>query len=125
MLEAVFGDDAVRRLAKRAKTDLDTRIEALMAAELQRFHQVLDAVPVDGAQAEEIRRATAAVAQARAGEHPAVTARQQVDLSITEPKGLGRGPTGSPYALEQPPVEDGIVDAEIIERQTLEGPRHG
>lgn len=42
VLEAVFGDDAVRRLSKQAKQQLDDRVQALMAMELARFEQVLD-----------------------------------------------------------------------------------
>ena len=38
VLEAVFGDQAVRRLAETAKEDLDARVQALMAGELLRYH---------------------------------------------------------------------------------------
>lgn len=44
LLEAVFGEDAVRRLAVRAKTDLDARVEGLLAIELTRYLTVLDQV---------------------------------------------------------------------------------
>ncbi|MGG5171572.1 dynamin family protein [Pseudarthrobacter sp. J1738] len=37
VLEAVFGEDAVRRLAQKAREDLQTRCEALLVAEQQRF----------------------------------------------------------------------------------------
>jgi hypothetical protein len=47
VLEAVFGDDAVRRLAKKAKDDLDARVEGLLAGELSRFHAALDGVGVE------------------------------------------------------------------------------
>ena len=42
VLEAVFGDQAVRRLAKTAKEELDTRVAALMSDELLRYHRLLD-----------------------------------------------------------------------------------
>jgi hypothetical protein len=42
ILEAVFGDQAVRRLAKHARDDLYTRVEGLWAAEQARFFAVLD-----------------------------------------------------------------------------------
>jgi hypothetical protein len=46
VLEAVFGDQAVRRLALNARRDLATRVDALMDQERQRFidrlGQVLD-----------------------------------------------------------------------------------
>ncbi|MGO4491603.1 ABC transporter, partial [Arthrobacter sp. 2YAF22_2] len=50
VLEAVFGEDAVRRLAKTAREDLQTRCERLLQSERQRFLarlDVPDAVPPD------------------------------------------------------------------------------
>ncbi len=46
VLEAVFGDQAIRRLAQTAKEELDARVQALMSAELLRYHQVLDGLAV-------------------------------------------------------------------------------
>jgi hypothetical protein len=43
ILEAVFGDQAVRRLMASARTDLHRRVEALWVEERQRFLDVLDA----------------------------------------------------------------------------------
>ncbi|QCO99014.1 ABC transporter [Arthrobacter sp. 24S4-2] len=42
LLEAVFGEDAVRRLAKTARDDLNTRCHMLLQAEQQRFLDRLD-----------------------------------------------------------------------------------
>jgi hypothetical protein len=47
LLEAVFGDQAVRRLAAKAREDLDSRVHALMDAEFARYLAVLDQHPVD------------------------------------------------------------------------------
>jgi hypothetical protein len=47
VLEAVFGDQAVRSLAAKARQDLDGRVRALMDAELARYLTVLDQHPVD------------------------------------------------------------------------------
>ncbi|GAB3820398.1 dynamin family protein [Tessaracoccus terricola] len=47
ILEGVFGEDAVRRLAQRAKQDLDARVEALLATQLARFEEVVDQLAVD------------------------------------------------------------------------------
>ena len=52
VLEAVFGDQAVRRLADMAKEDLDARVEALLSGELMRYHSVLDSLAVTREQAE-------------------------------------------------------------------------
>ncbi len=65
VLEAIFGEDAVRRLAKRAKSDLDDRVEALLAGELARYLAVLDAVDARPAQAGEVLAAAAEVQRAR------------------------------------------------------------
>jgi hypothetical protein len=47
LLEAVFGDQAVRSLAAKAREDLDGRVHALMDAEFARYLAVLDQHPVD------------------------------------------------------------------------------
>jgi hypothetical protein len=47
LLEAVFGDQAVRTLAAKARRDLDSRVRTLMDAELSRYLTVLDQHPVD------------------------------------------------------------------------------
>jgi energy-coupling factor transporter ATP-binding protein EcfA2 len=43
VLEAVFGDSAVRMLATRARADLMERVEALLEAERDRFLEIVDA----------------------------------------------------------------------------------
>lgn len=47
VLEAVFGDGAVRKMAERAKSDLDARINGLYASELSRALLFLDSLGVD------------------------------------------------------------------------------
>ncbi|WP_281168290.1 dynamin family protein [Nocardioides insulae] len=42
LLEAVFGDQAVRRLQERARADLEDRIRALLDAELSRYTELVD-----------------------------------------------------------------------------------
>lgn len=44
LLEAVFGDDAVRRLARQARDDLDRRVAALFDTERERYDAQLDPV---------------------------------------------------------------------------------
>ncbi|GIG29234.1 dynamin family protein [Cellulomonas marina] len=48
LLEAVFGDDAVRRLTTRAQELLGERVDALLAAESRRFTAQLDALGTGG-----------------------------------------------------------------------------
>jgi len=46
VLEAIFGDQAVRTLASRAREDLIERVDRLLRGEAGRFHALLDeAVP--------------------------------------------------------------------------------
>ena len=47
VLEAVFGDQAIRRLAQTAKDDLDARVQALLADELVRYHMILNDLGVE------------------------------------------------------------------------------
>lgn len=65
VLEAIFGEDAVRRLAKQAKVDLDARVEALVAGELARFLDVLTDVDLRPGQADALTAVVAQVATAR------------------------------------------------------------
>ena len=55
VLEAVFGDDAVRRLAENARADLARRVEALMDSERQRFLDLLDALELPSDSSEPLR----------------------------------------------------------------------
>lgn len=67
LLEAVFGDENVRRMAQKAKDDLDQRVEVLMSSELLRYHQALVALQVRPQQADEIRTAAREVGEALSG----------------------------------------------------------
>lgn len=58
LLEAIFGDQAVRTLAARAREDLDARVEALLGAELRRYLELLDRLGVDPAVPERLSAAT-------------------------------------------------------------------
>ncbi len=49
LIEAVFGDQAVRALARQAREDLLERVERLLATDAARFHMLVDAAaPSDG-----------------------------------------------------------------------------
>ena len=104
ILEAVFGDDAVRRLAKRAKTDLDDRVEALMSGELVRFHEVLAAQQVEPEQAERLRAAVEDVQRYRADGLP------EVDADDTPP------------ALAPAEPAAGLADPEPVQGELLDAP---
>jgi hypothetical protein len=55
LLEAVFGDQAVRRLALDARRDLGVRVQALMDHERQRFLHLLDAMELPTDSSEQLR----------------------------------------------------------------------
>ncbi len=64
LLEAVFGEDAVRRLADHARRQLADRVDALLADEAARFTTILDSLAVD---ADATDRLEAAAAGRRVG----------------------------------------------------------
>jgi hypothetical protein len=47
LLEAVFGDQAVRMLAAKARSDLESRIQAVLHTDRERLDDVLDALELD------------------------------------------------------------------------------
>ncbi len=65
LLEAIFGDQAVRTMAAKAKEALLDRVEAAYAGERDRFAAALDAVTLRGDQARTLAAAAAAVRAAR------------------------------------------------------------
>ncbi len=65
LLEAIFGDQAVRALAARARKNLDARVEALLGAELLRYLQLLDSLGVYPDVPERLQAATNAAAAQR------------------------------------------------------------
>ncbi|MDP3893137.1 dynamin family protein [Nocardioides sp.] len=75
LLEAVFGDQAVRTLAARARKDLDRRVRELMLRERARYSDPLEALGLESAAAEQLRTAARRVddlrfaSAHRAGEH--------------------------------------------------------
>ncbi len=114
VLEAVFGEDAVRRLAKRAKQDLDARVEALLAGDLARYEAALDAVGVRAEVADAIRAAVAGVNEVRRGDDR-LTAQSTAELE--GPAGPARQLPGRPdaaAATADRAAEEDIVDAELV-----------
>ena len=110
LLEALFGDDAVRRLAKVAKEQLDASVEGLLANEVARYQDVLGSLGVDEELPARIRTSIEEVRQAqeapesRDGE---VTIRTRPKIREVEASGapeLGQMRAGMP-----------VLDAEIVE----------
>ena len=65
LLEAVFGDQAVRRLADSARKDLRERAEALLNTEAARFNDRIDVLAVDAGASAALREAIRDVEFAR------------------------------------------------------------
>ncbi|WP_235509599.1 GTPase domain-containing protein [Terrabacter sp. Soil811] len=65
LLEAVFGDQAVRELARQAREQLTARVDVLYAAELARYEGAVTTLHVDTDQTEHLTAAAAAVKAAR------------------------------------------------------------
>ncbi|MGY1987639.1 ABC transporter [Blastococcus sp. SYSU DS0669] len=65
VLEAVFGDAAVRSLAEQARADLDERAEALLRYEQDRFDGLVVAVAPPPQAADDLRAAAGALLEAR------------------------------------------------------------
>ncbi len=68
LLEAVFGDQAVRRLAEHARTDLEVRVAELYAEEAQRFTDLLGSLELEESGTTSVRDAASRVAALAPGD---------------------------------------------------------
>jgi Dynamin family len=115
ILEAVFGDQAIRRLAKTAKDDLDARVQTLLADELVRYHKALDALAVNSHQATRLRDAATAVELAREGGLP-VSEADEAALPPGERRLAIDAPTVTQIPAADAPGDSDIVDAELVDQ---------
>ena len=79
LLEAVFGDQAVRSLAERARADLDRRVDALMAVELARFSTLLDGLGIAPGDPDRVRHAARRVDDERFASQSRVTTGEHAE----------------------------------------------
>ena len=120
VLEAVFGDQAIRRLAQTAKDDLDARVQALMADELLRYHRILDGLGVEAEQAQRLRTAADAVQAARAEGLPDVGLPDEGSAALEaaeERRAL------EPPRVSQIPMLDAGSPEEIVDAELVDSPR--
>jgi len=117
ILEAVFGDQAIRRLAQTAKDDLDARVQALLADELVRYHKILDGLAVDSEHSERLRAAAAAVESAREGGLPVSEVAEPA-----LPPGERRLAIDAP-TVSQIPSGEAAEDSEIVDGELVDQPR--
>jgi hypothetical protein len=116
VLEAVFGDQAIRRLAQTAKDDLDARVQALLADELVRYHMILNGLGVESGQATRLRQAARAVEEARAGGLPVSGEEEEVALPPAEQRLAIDPPTVSQIPTGAASEDSDIVDAELVDQ---------
>jgi hypothetical protein len=120
VLEAVFGDQAIRRLAEIAKDDLDARVQTLLASELLRYHAILDSQAVQPDQAVKVRHAAAAVQSARSGGLPAMIIDDPAIESAEERKAIG-APTVRQIPAREANSSDDVLEAELVEPSQSDG----
>ncbi len=109
LLEAVFGEDAVRRLAKQAKDRLDERIQGLMAEELNRYLRALADTGADASTAEALREATDALAGLRSdGTSLPARPRQAALDPVQQALDGGERPALTGEVLDPRPAEEGF-----------------
>ena len=116
VLEAVFGDQAIRRLAQTAKDDLDARVQALLADELVRYHMILNGLGVESDQSRRLRQAARVVEEARAGGLPASVEEEEVALPAAEQRLAIDPPTVSQIPSGEASEDSDIVDAELVDQ---------
>ncbi len=133
LLESIFGEDAVRRLAVIAKQLLDERVHALMAGDLGRYEQALADLQVTGERAARIREASERVNIARAEGYEEFDFHPQTGRAAALPPAEQQGAidSGSPAAIGRGAVEEtvrirqvtGDNSGELVEAELIEQPR--
>jgi hypothetical protein len=116
VLEAVFGDQAIRRLAQTAKDDLDARVQVLLADELVRYHKILDGLGMKSDKPAQLRVAARAVESARKGGLPANAVGEEAALLPGERRLAIDPPTVTQMPTEEAAHERDIVDAELVDQ---------
>ena len=92
LLETIFGEDAVRRLAAQARDELEVRVRRLMADEAARWDALLE--PVErGTAADALRDAAAELetAMRRVGQSPPDRSRAMLPSDLVEGEALDDG----------------------------------
>lgn len=122
LLEALMGDDAVRALAARAKSDLDARVETLMAGEFARYEAVLAGASGSPVQAEALREAIDGVRAVQSRDGLGTATGPQPLESGTRPE-LGVGQQPQSVSVNQLGAGTELGDAEHVEAELLPRPQ--
>jgi len=119
-LEAIFGEDGVRRMAQTAKQALDARVEALLTGELARYRVALDAVGIDPTRTDRLSAALDVLRTERAdGTALDAAPRRALDAvmpAIEESAGRGTHPAAEVAPAPEPEPAASPTMAEIFAR---------
>ena len=91
LLEAVFGDQAVRRLAERARRDLEPRVSELLDAERGRYTDLLDCLGIEPEAPERLREPPAGSTTCASPRH-GVRSRSRCGLGDRRPRLVAHAP---------------------------------
>ncbi|MGH3648149.1 MAG: ABC transporter [Micromonosporaceae bacterium] len=118
LLEAIFGDQAVRQLAGKARQNLLDRVRVLLDDERQRYTDLLHETGVDPAAADRLREASGDVERARvaAGLHPTRDAL----ASIPIPTPATDEPPAEEPPADEPATEDTAGDEPAADETAVE-----
>jgi hypothetical protein len=121
LLEAVFGDDAVRRLSAEAKKRLNARVQSVLDGQAARYTAQLDALGTRARAGDGLREAARAVegaARAERAVRPVGAGGTTRAFSGGMLRGVGtlRRPTTDGVPRAEPPSEG--TDASIAERRS-------
>ncbi|MEP6816407.1 MAG: ABC transporter, partial [Marmoricola sp.] len=89
LLEAVFGDQAVRRLAESARKDLNARVLVLLEEEKRRFVGQLDKLEISMTSPEEIREVSRRVDDLRFAQKTAQKTAERTSERQTTGRSFG------------------------------------
>lgn len=137
VLEAVFGDQAVRKLAERARDDLGNRLSELFNAESRRFTDRLDAASVDSEAGQGVRTAAADVLLVKQMHEPvdpyetysddphvgAVYGDEVTDDSFeaVDTPAVDAGATAGATPADEPPADETPVDEPPADEPPVDG----
>ncbi|MGH3714665.1 MAG: ABC transporter [Micromonosporaceae bacterium] len=106
LLEAIFGDQAVRQLAGKAKQNLLDRVRVLFDDERQRYTDLLHETGVDPAAADRLRSASGDVERARVAAGLLPTRDALANIPIPAPQPIKQAPPAADDAAGSQPTED-------------------
>lgn len=129
LLEAVFGDGAIRQLAEVAKDDLDRRVAELYTKELDRYRDLLDGMSVPAELPDEIDSLCVVISMDRRGGYGGDANRIVIEapppeVTDTAEPVAAQLPDADELELEEAEIVDGEIPSQGFGGDATEG-RHG